>query len=224
MANGGWVAGTLAGHLPGGPVSVTLRAPAPLDRPLALGWDGTFLRLQDDDVLVATAERKGAVWSPPSRIEASDARRAEAHFAGLHEHPFPGCFVCGTERGDDALRLRPGPVAGRPNTAACTWTPAADLADEQGRVDPRTVWAALDCPTGWAHFRPGGVAVLGRLTGQVLQCPEVGEPCVVVARRAIRDGRKLWATSAVYRADGSLAGAAAATWIDLQGRRPGGSG
>ncbi|HKY66971.1 MAG TPA: hypothetical protein VJM49_11395, partial [Acidimicrobiales bacterium] len=34
MANGGWTCGTLAGHLPGGTVEVTLRAPTPLDEPL----------------------------------------------------------------------------------------------------------------------------------------------------------------------------------------------
>jgi hypothetical protein len=224
MANGGWVAGTLARLLPSGSTMVTLRAPAPLDRPLGLTWDGSTLRLRDGEVVVAEAERKGSVWLPPGRMDPADARRAEARFAGLHEHPFPGCLVCGTERGDDALNLRPGPVVGRPGTVACTWTPSAALAEPDGLVDDRAVWAALDCPTGWAHFKPGGVAVLGRITGQVLQRPEPGEPCVVAARRAVREGRTLWATSAVYRADGSLAGAAAATWIDMRGRLPGTTG
>jgi hypothetical protein len=221
MANGGWLAGSLARFLPSGSTMVTLRAPAPLDHPLGLTWDGTTLRLRDGEVVVAEAERKGTVWLPPARIDRDDARRAEARFPGLHEHPFPTCFVCGTDRGDDALNLRPGPVVGRPGTVACTWTPSAALAAVDGLVDERAVWAALDCPTGWAHFQPGGVAVLGRITGQVLQRPQPGEPCVVSARRAVREGRKLWATSAVYRADGSLAGAAAATWIDMRGRLPG---
>ena len=43
----------------------------------------------------------------------AEARGAASRFAGHHDHPFPGCFVCGTERAaGDGLRLFPGPVAG----------------------------------------------------------------------------------------------------------------
>ncbi|OWY61933.1 hypothetical protein B7486_61115, partial [cyanobacterium TDX16] len=211
MANGGWLAGSLARLLPSGPAMVTLRAPTPLDRALEVREGATGVSLWDGDVLLAEAEAKGTVWMPPSGISFEQARRAEARFAGLEDHPFPGCFVCGTDRGEDALRIHPGPVVDRPGLIAATWTPSADLGAADGLVDGRALWAALDCPTGWAHFAPGGVAVLGRITGQVLQRPEPGEPCVVAARRAVREGRKLWATSGVYRADGSLAATAAAT-------------
>lgn len=221
MANGGWVAGTLAGLLPGAPVTVTLRSPAPLDQPLNVVWDGSTVRLREGAHVVAEATRQGTVWSPPAPASLADARRAQTRFAGLDEHPFPGCYVCGTERGDDALRIFPGPVAGRPGVVAAPWAPREHLAADDGRIDERALWAALDCPTGWAHFRPGGVAVLGRLTGQVLRRPAPDEPCAVVARRSGREGRKLWAASAVYGADGSLLAAGSATWVDLQGRLPG---
>ena len=41
---------------------------------------------------------------------------------GLHDHPFTGCFVCGTARAEgDGLRLRPGLFAA--GLTACVWTP-----------------------------------------------------------------------------------------------------
>ena len=75
------------------------------------------------------------------------------------------------------------------------------------------VWAALDCPSGWAHFRPGEYALLGRLTGRVYGRVLPGGTYSIVARATGRDGRKLHGDSAIYESDGTLVAAARATWI-----------
>ncbi len=51
---------------------------------------------------------------------------AESSYAGLSDHPFATCFVCGTARAaGDGLRLLPGRY--RPGRSACVWTPDASL-------------------------------------------------------------------------------------------------
>src|ERR1700738_4467743 len=53
----------------------------------------------------------------------------------------------------DGLRSFPGPIAD--NTTAAPWTVPDD-------VSPAVIWAALDCPGGWAVIGAGRPAVLGR--------------------------------------------------------------
>nr|BFE79946.1 hypothetical protein GCM10020093_025470 [Planobispora longispora] len=74
---------------------------------------------------------------------------------------------------------------------------------------------ALDCPTGWAHLEPGGVALLGRLTVRTRRPVVPGRTYVVVARKEGRERRKLFASGAVYEADGRLVAASRATWIKI---------
>ena len=54
--NGGWTAGVLAAHLRGSEaVTVTLRRPPPLSRPLTVRRDGDRADLLDGDLVVAEA-------------------------------------------------------------------------------------------------------------------------------------------------------------------------
>jgi hypothetical protein len=134
-ANGGITCGMLAAHLDTPVVQVTLRKPPPLDTDLRVE-DG---RLYDGDVLVAEAEPGTIDVTPPPPVGVAAASAAEASYGGLVNHPFPTCFVCGTER-TDGLGLKAGPVGD--GLVATVWTPA-----ESSRV---MVWAALDCPGGWS--------------------------------------------------------------------------
>lgn len=200
--NGGYSCGVVAAATGGD--EVTLRLPPPLDVPLRV--EGTSV--YDGDRLVATAARLDLTWEPPPFPGYDTARAAEARYVGLHDHPFPTCFVCGPAR-SDGLGLRPGEV--EPGYVATTWTPPEVVPDEY-------VWAALDCPSGWALIQSAdSPVVLGRF-GVCLVAPvEPREPHVVVARqRAPRDGRKHYSASAVYTADGTLTATGAATWIQLQ--------
>jgi hypothetical protein len=209
--NGGYVCGRVAEAFDG-PAEVTLRVPPPLERALRLEVQDEAASLLDDGRLVAEAVPSRVELDPP-RVSLDEARAAEAAFGFPEHHPFRSCFVCGSDREPgDGLRLTPAPVAGR-EVVAAPWTPHASLA-EGGRVRPEFVWAVLDCPGAWATGFPGrGDAVLGRLAADVLGCPRVGEPCVVVGWELGRDGRKAFAGTALYGEEGDLLAVGRATWI-----------
>ncbi|MEU8297774.1 hypothetical protein AB0C04_10865 [Micromonospora sp. NPDC048909] len=201
--NGGWSAGVFAAAAGGaGPVEVTLRRPPPLDTPLVLA-DG---EVRDPAGLVVAevrpTDRFDAVVPPVHPRTATDASAA---YPGLVDHPFPGCFVCGPRR-PDGLRIFPGRLPdGR--------TAAPFRAPEQ--VSPATVWAALDCPGGWAVIAPGRPYVLGRIAALVDALPAPGAECVVTGVAVDVEGRKARVHTSLYGPDGSLLASARATWVAL---------
>jgi hypothetical protein len=227
--NGGYVAGLVANAFaPGTPVEVTLRVPPPLDRPMTLDvQDGRAVLHEGATVVaegVAVARVDLEVPSPVSYADALAAERRSYVLEHRERHPFPGCFVCGYERGDgDGLRIFVGPVDGR-RVAAAVWRPDPSLAGPDTSVRPEFVWAALDCSGGIGsiYVDGNGVAqelptyVLGRLTARVVASPDAGDECVVTGWRIGASGRKLDAGSAVHRADGTLLASARATWIALR--------
>jgi hypothetical protein len=215
--NGGYVAGLvgtgLAAVAPDGRVpKVTLRVPPPLETDLELvaGADGA--RLTNGDALVADGVPVESGFLADATIDPvppDEARAAEASYRGLKNHPFPNCFVCGPSNAA-GLQLRPGPMGdGR---TACTWTPTADLATG-GLVDEVFLWAALDCPSGWAIDLEGRPSVLGRLTACIDARPRAGEECVALGRYLGEDGRKTFTASTLYDADGRVLARAKQTWI-----------
>jgi hypothetical protein len=212
--NGGYTCGRAA-HTIGDRARVTLHAPPPLDEPLRVDRHDGGVRLWDGDTLVADAVAWSAPVEAPPPVELDTAVRVATDPATAVWHPFPRCFVCGPRR-TDGLGIYPGRAANR--LLAAPWTPGEDLADEDGLVATPYLWAALDCPSGWAVqtvVPPGTVSVLGRLTAVVHERPAPGTPCVVVSRPDDRDGRKSHASTAVYTAGGRLLAAAAAIWISI---------
>jgi hypothetical protein len=213
-ANGGYACAMLAQFIDG-PAEVTLRSPPPLDDPMEATLDGDEATLLDGETVVATAKPGSLRLETPPPVSLEDARAGSEAYVWLDGgHPFPTCFVCGPDRPhDDGLHVYPGAV---PDTdlIATPWSPAADLADEDGTVRPEFIWAALDCPSGIALMSGmEGTAVLGRLTTEIKAPPQTGEEHVLIAWPAERDGRKLYAGSALFTADGELLAAADATWI-----------
>lgn len=227
--NGGFVAGLLAAHvarlLPayriGDPVRVTLREPPPLETPLQVtAEDGRVVAtfggaLVADAQLGGLSERSELGSEPVAPVAFDVAADAEQRYGGLRAHPFPGCFVCGTERpGGDGMGLRPGRVgAAGEGLVATTWVPDASLADADGQVGEPFLWAALDCPGGWASDLVARPMVLGRITVRVHARPYAGDRCVVVGRLLRAEGRKTFTASAAYDGDGRALGQAEATWI-----------
>jgi hypothetical protein len=214
--NGGWTAGVLAAYLPGdGPVTVTLRRPPPLARPLEVRTVDERALLLDDSEVVAEAATAEAVPEPVSPVAVAEAQAAEADYAGLAAHPFPECFVCGTKRAEgDGLRLRPGPV--EPGRTACTWVP------HPAHVEPPHLWAALDCPGGWTNDLQGRPMVLGRITAVARRQPQPGERLVVVGALLDATARKSVTATTVYDTVGprigSEIGSAVHTWIQVDPR------
>lgn len=212
-ANGGYACGVIATQVPADLVEVTLRQPPPLDTPLVVDQIGERyeVRLAGGEVVaLAQPVTEPVTPVPPIADIPADAPPALADGS----HPFRTCFTCGPDRAPgDGLRIFAKHV-GAQGIIADHWAPDDSFG---GEVPPEIVWAALDCPGGWAAFDriPGGVAVLGRMTAQVTRVPRVGEPCVVVACSNWHDGRKIDAHSSLYSADGELLAAARAVWIDV---------
>jgi hypothetical protein len=181
---------------------VTLLLPPPLDTQLDIVGD----ELRDGDVAVARARRAIVPRDVPEPVSVEEADEASRRYAGFEHHAYPTCFTCGPER-DDGLGIFAGPVAGREGLVAAPWTP-------EGTVRPEVVWAALDCPSGWAvdEFQRVGV-LLGRMAAAIGAIPRAGEPHVVAGWRIGEEDRKRFAGSALWSAEGELLARARSTWL-----------
>jgi hypothetical protein len=62
-----------------------------------------------------------------------------------------------------------------------------------------------------------GDIVLGRMTARVDRLPDDGERCVVTSWPLGEDGRKLFAGTALFAADGELLALAKQVWIAPKG-------
>jgi hypothetical protein len=206
-ANGGYACGVVAA-LVGGVAEVTLRRPPPLECELEthVQPDGEAVEVHDSGTLLAEARRVELAIEVPPPVSLEDAEAASRRYPGFDHHAYPTCFTCGPER-EDGLRIFAGPVDGRPGLVAAPWTPHEPVAAE-------VVWAALDCPSGWAvdDFQREGV-LLGRMAARVLDLPRVGEPHVVLGWRVGEDGRKRYAGSALLTPRGEVLATARSTWI-----------
>ena len=201
--NGGWSAGAFAmaaGARPGGAAyEVTLRRPPPLETELTIDGGAVL----DGAVLVASVTE---ATDPVPAVEAVDratAEQAARAYPGLTDHPFPTCYVCGPQR-PDGLRIFAGPLADGRTAAPWTVPAGADLP---------VLWAALDCPGGWAALRTGRTYLLGRIAVAVAALPAPGSTCVVVGEATGFAGRKATVNSTVYAPDGARLARARATWI-----------
>jgi hypothetical protein len=162
------------------------------------------------DTLVAEARPGRPEIETPSPVDRAAAERASESYVGLHDHPFPTCFGCGPQH-TEGLRIFPGPV-GSEGLLAAPWTPSADLASN-GVVDPVYVWAALDCPSGFACIPPGSMSVLATMTAELEAPVHAGEPYVVTAWPISHDGRKHRGGAAIHDASGTRVALADTLWI-----------
>ena len=215
-ANGGYVGG-LVGGLLAGAARVRLHRPVPLARALAVRRDGEGVTVLDGEAVVLTGVPATVEVTLPPTIGLAEAEAAARGYPGLRDHAFPGCFVCGPARAPgDGLRIFPGPVSGR-DVVAAPWIPNASLVDDRGTVRPEFLWAALDCPSGWAPIAAAGGTpmLLGELAVRVLGAVRLGEPCVVTGWALGGEGRKRFAGAALFGEDGALRAIGHATWIGI---------
>jgi len=219
-ANGGYTCGAIA-ELLGGEVEVTLRRPPPLDRPLRLRVGDAGATVRDGDELVAEAHPATVALAVPGTAALAEARRAAGRYPLFQGHPFPTCFTCGPDRGaGDGLRIFPGPLAGGDLWAA-PWTPDPSVADQDGLVESAVVWAALDCPSGFAAGVGDTIMVLGRMAARVLARPRADTSyCLVAWRTGPAAGRKQPAGSALLDACGGVLAVARTLWVTIPRPEP----
>jgi hypothetical protein len=108
---------------------------------------------------------------------------------------------------------------------AAPWLPDASLVGETDRVRTEFLWAALDCPAGWAvvnlqkdQYPDTPYILLGRFVADVKEGLEPGQNCVTIGWPIGYDGRKLFSGSAIFSESGELIAAGKATWIAVQPR------
>ncbi|XVX19612.1 hypothetical protein ACQP1U_15065 [Actinomycetota bacterium] len=213
--NGGWVSGHIAVLVPTSSteplVRVRLSSPPPLDTEMSVSVDDGIVRVFHGEVLVGEGRPIADLPSHdvPSPISLEAAGRAEETFDHAGPHPFPTCYVCGPAREPgDGLRIFPGVVEGADNgLVASVWTPTDATVED--------VWAALDCPGAWALGFGEDAIVLGEMSMELAAMPESGEEHIVLGWVRGTDGRKRYAGTALYAADGRLLAHADQTWIAI---------
>ncbi len=215
--NGGYVCGLLAKHLTG-TVTVRLKSPPPLATTLRLEWTNDSARLFHDSAVIGEAKASELRLDLPSCPTLAQAEQAAAAFPGFKSHLFPGCFVCGPAReAGDGLRIFSGPLRGQ-TVHAAPWVPHQSLADEHGDVAAEFIWAALDCPSGFAVLPvpEGSAMVLGELCASLERSLLlVGQPTVVTSWPIAHEGRRRAAGSAIHTTAGELVAKARAIWIEV---------
>ena len=224
LGNGGYVAGVL-GREAGGEARVTLRAPIPLDTPLAvLRGAGTAeggsaeacrVELRHGETLLAEAAPAALDLAPPPGPDRAAAVAATGRYPGRAPNPYRECFVCGFAREPGSgLRVFAGPT-GTPGLVAADWTVHPGLADEDGAVPEEFLWGALDCPGAYAvgGAEPRNLR-LGRMTARVSGRVRPGERCTVAGWRIGSERRKHFTGTAVYGEAGNPVATAYAIWIE----------
>jgi hypothetical protein len=219
--NGGYACGLTAAALGRDrAVECTIRKPIPIGRELRVEVNGDRASLMDGEELIIEAVATNVTVDYPSPVTFFEAQDAAKRSPAFDSHPFPTCFVCGPQRPDhDGLNVFPGPTesqGGFDNLYAATWIPAAEFAGTDGEVHSEFIWAALDCPTGFAAGFPyEGKLVTGRLAVRLLAPVHAGEECVLVSWSLGGEGRKCHAAAALFNSQGLPCAEAKATWIRL---------
>jgi hypothetical protein len=210
------VSGRIAQHA-AGHVRIRLERPVPLQVPLQLETlaDGGMVLSFEGTVLARArpAPFELSVPAAPGYLEALEASR---HFVGFSHHPYPSCFVCGTERArGDGLRVFAGRCGTR-GLVAAPWTAGAALAGGDGKVRPEFISAVLDCPGAFASREVPAPILLGEFAAHIDRCVHVDEPCVVIGWKIACNGRKTEVGTALFDEDGELCARARTLWIELR--------
>ena len=211
-ANGGYACGCVAEFL-GRPAQIRLQSPPPLDEQIGVAIADDTARATHGGSEVAIGRAASIVWTAPRAPSATAARAARSRFTGLDNHYFPTCFVCGPGR-TDGLRLFPGPVDGR-DLVACDWSPPDEFAVD-GAIDPKIVWAALDCPSFFGtgvpydqHF------LLGQMTGDVPSEIPADRRYIVYGWSRGAKGRKYFTGAALADDQGHIWATAEHIWLRI---------
>lgn len=219
LGNGGYVAGVLA-DLVAGDAEVRIQRGVPLGARLAVVSDSEGgIRCLLGDLQLGTARPMMLDLAVPSPPTPAAAAEATGRFRCIHFSDPRGCYVCSPQRAPgDGLRVFCGPLEpGGELIVAGVWVPDAALADAEGCIAPRLVWAALDCPGGYAiaTLAPdAGRQLLGTCAATLRRQLRVGARYILSSWQvAPPEGRKRFMGVAIHDAEGVLCAAARQIWI-----------
>ncbi|MFI9508454.1 PaaI family thioesterase [Nocardia sp. NPDC052566] len=218
VAFGGYVAGLLAKRSGAPRVRVDFRAKVPVGEPIVLASprSGAHTLTGADGTLLAEASPAVLRIDPPPVPSWADAHDAAAAQLPSGSRRVTDCYGCGTACAPGrGLLLHPCAAADRELTVAA-WSPHPALAGADGQLPPEVVWAALDCPGGWAAItwqgmRPGSVTAA--LTATQLRPVLAGAQYISYAWPIHREGRKFTVGVGLATASGELCALAEALWI-----------
>ena len=213
--NGGYTAGCVAALLDG-THAIRISSPIPLDTPLTPVREGDQVRLMKDDQLILTARPNTLKLTAPKPPTLPDALKAPEKPISFGDAGPSTCFVCGRNRDEgDGLRIWCGEVDGF-DGAVDVWTPHPNFADEDGLTRPEVMWGALDCPGGYCLPEENRRVLLGEMTAEIYERPPVGEPTILTSWLDRSEGRKHFAGTAMFSADGRLLAQADTLWIEVK--------
>ena len=215
-ANGGYTCGILSNAIEG-TAEVTLRHPPPINKVMEIKQEEeNYFVLYDQDRVIAEAKPAELELVPPRPPNIEVAELSTIKEEDIEDHYFPDCFVCGPKRRPgDGLRIFPGPVKDEAYIAAA-WIPDNSLSDEKEYIKNEFVWSALDCPSGWAIvIEKMRFIILGRLVVQIYKRVKPNKNFIVMGWKLSEEGRKIYAGTAIYSAEGELYAKGKATWIEF---------
>ena len=215
--NGGYTCGLLANFI-SGPAEVTLRNPPPLNTTLTVEEiEKDRFHLFDKDKLIAEAVPADLELNPPDPPPIAIIDESTIMKEDIKDHYYPTCFVCGPERDEgDGLLIFPGPIKGKTYLAA-SWKPSPAFSDKTGHIKDEVIWATMDCPGGWAVAQKKmRIIMLGRLVVHIIERIKPNDRFIVMGWTISEDGRKIYAGSALYSAEGKLYAKGKATWIEVK--------
>lgn len=233
--NGGYVSGVVASVLTDNQhaladqqaAEVTLRAPIPLDQPMAAERVESRVVVRQGEKLIAEAQLATLQMDIPAAPTWDEALAVREQSPSLKVglHPFfpeqgprtgfhPICVCCGAELGPaDGLHVYAAAIPHR-SLVAAAWRCPEMFANAAGYVPPEIIWTALDCPGQFAWLAAGTrTGMLGRLTARVERDVRCDEQCVVTGWTIANEGRKYFAGTALFNAAGELCAYAKAVWI-----------
>jgi hypothetical protein len=214
VAHGGYLAGLLAQRFPGSQ-QVMFRRPPPIGTPLTIEENGSGVGLHDPEGRTVMLTRPATDVRTDLPVRTVEQVAGSAPHPGYARHPYPGCFMCGTER-PDGLQLRVASIGD--GLTAGVWRPAGPLLPDRAAVPAEFVWAAIDCLTAWAfadHWADPGwwPALTGRMAVTMDGEVRRERDHVVLARVVGRDGRRITVQAVVADAEGNPRARAEATWV-----------
>ncbi|MBM9499067.1 hypothetical protein JWG44_02210 [Leptospira sp. 201903071] len=211
--NGGYIAGITANQIQNEAAVIKIKAPGPLNESLYYSRDpiskGIKLLSKETNLVIAEAKEDSDFFMDFPELNSSTLegiQNPEEEYLGFQKHPFPTCFVCGPKRNhEDGMRIFSAKIKdqdGFTHLHGAFWNPWKDLSDLDGKIRNEIVWAALDCPGGFAvSYVDPTMIVLVKLRGRLLESIFAELPYAILSWEIGRNRRQRIAGTAIYRVE-----------------------